>query len=81
MEIITKKLITAKNSLIHNLNISITDNKAITDIQFDSTGVYVSVNFNEIVSTKFIDDKVLVIEFENGEFYLDLTREEMVDWT
>ena len=64
---------------IRNLNISLNERDAIEKISFNSKApyhFYISVNFNEIDSVKFIDESVLVIKFGNGEVRLDMTQAE-----
>ena len=65
---------------IHNINLSLDKSDAIEKISFNSkapSSFYISVNFNEIDSVKLIDESVLIIEFENGEVRLDITKAEL----
>ena len=65
---------------IHNINLSLNKIDAIEKISFNSKSpstFYISVNFNKIDSVNFIDESVLIIEFENGEVRLDMTQAEL----
>ncbi|MFW9992357.1 MAG: hypothetical protein ACFFD4_09945 [Candidatus Odinarchaeota archaeon] len=65
---------------IRNLNLSVTDLWAISILQLESARhqeFFISINFKDLISLKFLDDTVLIIQFENGELRLDLSRDDL----
>ena len=65
---------------MHKINLSLNNSDAIEKISFNSKSpstFFISVNFNEIDSVKFIDESVLIIKFKNGEVRLDIAQAEL----
>ena len=68
-----------QNTPIHNLNIQLNNFQDIQNFNWNSNSptFNFSVDFGRIKQISFLDGVVLYIQFENGEFRLDINQFEL----